>query len=597
LPFSELLDLGLDRDAIFASYGDAVPELWRMLQWWLDEKHKGGLGLSTIVPDTHFTRIGYADSQTLFVSSDRDKLTRFLGWLGLTPGEQISDDELLAYFRLWAARGEFELNLGTQMMLADESEHPRQLVAILRRAASEWEGLVRDEHGRTEARILIALRWAFPRPELSLVAERPPGFPATLTVHRGADEFELVSGDARDETDSEWYRVPLPISARALERGLKLESQARTLILRGGLVHVLHRQPELGCWASVDRLRPGEEAWLLVDGQVADRVQEFLQQHARRSGSDPEWNWVERAGVVPQGWRVARSVIVDSGLPGKADDLDPLRPRFHNRLSLQDGLSLPRGAGVYLTNGEPDLWLPDSDDLAGFKVTVDGLEFNASGPMVRLCERRLNEGPHEVALGTISCRFSTKRTSTNVTPPVDQPLGHGLLQGESGWLAQTLDAADCEGVDSGVVVTGATIYAPEDGSDSVSANGVHADHPVVLPVKAKSCILLGAVPGQIEWPEPPAKPPWMAIAGLGYRVFEYFPAFPVVWVLSEWNLKPRLRTRLGHHQQPAASADAGVGRVKVWANTVLEWQPPSDLAASALWEEYMDAAKDLLARE
>ena len=59
LPFIELLDLEVDEADLITAYGESIPDLWTMLQWWLDEKHSGQLGFSTIVSDSHFTRIGY----------------------------------------------------------------------------------------------------------------------------------------------------------------------------------------------------------------------------------------------------------------------------------------------------------------------------------------------------------------------------------------------------------------------------------------------------------------------------------------------------------------------------------------------------------
>ena len=243
----------------------------------------------------------YADSQTLFHSSDSDKLTRFLKWLGLAPGEQIGDDELLTYFRLWAARAKADLTLGAQAML-EEGESPRQLMEILRRTASSWQGVVRDDRGRAEASILITLR-TFPRPELGLVAERPRGFPAALSVQRDGHDVELISDDPEEEQAAGWYRIPFPLTKPALHNGITLASDGRALRLPSAQVHVLHKHPELGSWASTTRLRPGEEAWLLVRDEIAGRVEEFVCNNARAATSSARWSWVDRQGVAPPGWR------------------------------------------------------------------------------------------------------------------------------------------------------------------------------------------------------------------------------------------------------------------------------------------------------
>jgi hypothetical protein len=547
------------------------------------------MGLSTIVFDTHFTRIGYADSQTLFRSSDRDKLTRFLKWLGLKPGEPIGDDELLAYFRLWAARAEDDLTLGAQMMLED-GEDPRQLVEILRRTAGSWQGVLRDDQGRAEASVLITLRPP-PRPELALAAERPPGFPTALRVQRDGQAVELRSDDEDDAT-SGWYRVPFTATAEALDHGIALAAEGRVLRLPAAQIYVLHKHPELGCWASAARLRPGEEAWLVVRNHIASRVETFLRANARRSGSGPEWTWIDREGVTPPGWRLMRGVIVDVAPSEPAAGLEPLAPRYQNRLSLQGGLPLSRGTDTYLTGGEPDLWLPDGEEALQLEVAVDGIAQRVTGSMLRMCECELSEGPHEVRLGPISRAFATQRTVGNVVPVVAERLGHAVVRVQSTITARTLDATAVSDGEQAIVIVGASIR----GDELDPINGTEAaQRPVVLPVKSKSSILIGAVPGQISWPQAPTrKPTWMDIADLDFRVFEYSPSFPVVWVLTEWNMAPLQRARVCAARSPEAASGEVTERMKAWATTVLEWQPPAEAVANQLWDEYMDAAEVVL---
>lgn len=591
-PFIELLDLEVDEDDVIRSYGETIPDLWRMLQWWLDEKHAGELGLSTIVSDSHFTRIGFADSQTLFHSSDSDKLTRFLKWLGLAPGEQIGDDELLAYFRLWAARAKADLTLGAQAML-EEGESPRQLMEILRRTASSWQGVVRDDRGRAEASILITLR-TFPRPELGLVAERPRGFPAALSVQRDGDDVELISDDLKDEQAAGWYRIPFPLTKPALHDGITLASDGRVLRLPPAQVHVLHKHPELGSWASTTRLRPGEEAWLLVRDEVAGRVEEFMRNNARAATSIARWSWVDRPGVAPPGWRLMRDVIVDSGPAESGDGLDALKPRFQIRLSVRGGLPLLRGSDVYLTGGEPDLWLPEGENLAQLDVTVDGIPQAGAGDMLHMCQLQLAEGPHEVRVGPISRAFATQRTAGELSPTVDQRIGHAVTRGQLGITARTLDATAVDDTSDELVVVGATILGESAGAQTVGHEET-SERPVVLPVKAKACLLIGALPGQISWvPRAPAKPTWMDIADLNYRVFEFSPSFPVVWVLTEWRLAPTQRGRLRAALPPAPLPEILSDSMKAWATTMLEWHPPSDPVANALWDRYMDSAELVL---
>jgi hypothetical protein len=588
-PFIELLDLDVEEHDVVYSYGESVPDLWEMLRWWLDLEHRGGLGLSTIVADTHFTRIGYADSQTLFASSDRDKLTRFLRWLGLRPGETIGDDELLAYFRLWTGGSGCELTLGAQTML-EEGERPRQLLGILKRVAAGWQGVSRDDQGRAEGTILITLR-SFPRPELGIVAERPAGFPAELRVDSGAQAIDL---EATDDGEGGWYRIPLELSGAALRDGVRLESEGRVLRLPAAQVHVLHKRPELGRWASVDRLRPGEPAWLIVNAGIARRVEEFLRRNARKSDEDNTWAWASRSEIAPAGWRLMRDVIVDATSDESGDGLGALRPRFQNRLSLQGGLPLPRGSGVYLTGGEPDLWLPEAGD-ARLDVTVDGIERTADGPVLKLSEIGLAEGSHEACVGPISRGFSTQHGIAGVLPTVEESLGHAVLRETHTVTAKTLGATSIDGHTREIWIIGASITDASEQTPSSARDGIEA-RPIVLPVRSKGCILLGAIPGQITWvPNAPAKPTWMDIAALDYRVFEYSPSFEVVWILTEWAMLPRQRVRLRESIQPRSAPDERTEPMRAWATTILEWRPPDAPVANALWDSYMDTAEFVLA--
>lgn len=589
-PFIELLDLDVAEQDVIVSYGDAMPSLWEILQWWLDECLGGSRGLSTIVADTHFTRIGYADSQTLFSSSDRDKLTRFLAWLGLRPGEHIDEQELLAYFRRWVGKGDQGLTLGAEVMLG-EDETPRQLLEFLTRAAADWQGVVRDEHGRTEAPILITLRTFPPPSQLGLTAQKPPGFPVAIDVTRGDVDVHLAASGVQDAQAPGWYRVPLQVDSEVLANGISLAANGRVLSLAPSSIHVLHKHAELGCWASADRLRPGEEAWLLVQETIAEQVGGFLREHARRSGSRALWSWVTRRGASPSGWRLARGVCVDSAVSEQRDQLSRLRPRLQNRLALQGGLLLPRGSHVYLSGGEPDLWLPDGDSGSTSDISVDGVTQTPPGPMVRTIDMGLGEGTHEVRAGPLSRVFSTLRTVGRGAPAVDHPLGHAIQRAGPTNLARTLDAQPLPDCAEDVTVAGASMSGPPDGPAAPD----RPTRPLVLPVSAKACVLIGAVPGQIAWaPAAPSKPMWMNIAGLEYRVYEYFPPFPVVWVLLERLMAPRLSVRLRLPTPPDSCPAIAGDPTRAWATTILEWEPPTDPAENELWDSYMDVAEQVL---
>ena len=163
-----------------------------------------------------------------------------------------------------------------------------------------------------------------------------------------------------------------------------------------------------------------------------------------------------------------RDVIVDSAPSEHGEGLGPLLPRFQNRLSLQGGLSLPRGTNVYLTGGEPDLWLPDANNVSHLDVAVDGAAQAVTGPMLRICSLNLTEGPHDVRVGPITRSFSTQRTAGHMAPVVNKQVGHAVLRDELETLARTLDATAVDDISEGTLVIGATII--EYGEETVDTD-------------------------------------------------------------------------------------------------------------------------------
>lgn len=252
---------------------------------------------------------------------------------------------------------------------------------------------------------------------------------------------------------------------------------------------------------------------------------------------------------------------------------------------------MSRGRDVYLTGGEPDLWLPDGDGLSQLDVAVDGVARHANGDIVRLCALRLGEGAHEVRLGPISQAFSTQRTDGEVAPCVDQLLGHAVRRNADTSAAGTLDASVIGDRHNDIIVIGATITKRASRSEGADQRD-DPQRPVVLPVGAVSCVVLGAMPGEIAWPPGASrKPAWMEVADLTYRVYEYYPTFPIVWILTERRLAPTHAVRLRSPAAPGPIPERRTDRVRMWAMTLLEWTPPEDPVQNALWDSYMDRAE------
>lgn len=583
LPFSELLAVDVHPDDIYESYGADVPALWKELRWWLDEKHRGALGLSTIEEDSWWTRIGWADSQTLFSWSDRDKLSQFLEWMEYVPGSDVDERELLLYFRRWAAWRN-DLSPGTAAMLEDDV-FPRQLAEILLHAARKWEGVVRDEEGRLTGELVITFEVA-PTPRLGLAARRPTGFPEELTLrsslgqglHLHVDDLELPEGE-------QWYEgLELGLDRSMLESGLTLRSGEYALQLPAYHLHIFHKSKDLGCWASQRLLRPDEPAWLLVRAHTLDRVVTYLRQAGAGDG-----HMVEREGVAPRGWHLVRDVQLPSDAPQPPEGLSRLKPRTSIRMGLVGGLPLDPGR-EYLAGGEPDLQLPGRDELDvaedEVEVEVDGVGYQVREGLLRL-RGELSPGPHEVRLEGVPRKFIIRDTLGRIVPMVRDPVVHLIRQSVEACDALTFGAASTPRGASSVSISGATISGAEIAPPKP---------PVVLPTAAPHVTVVGRRPGQIVRIVPPAAPPWVEQLNrdhpdllLGFRVFEFEPAFDVVWVLCEYRLGPSLRCRDPLAPDPGVESDPA--RAHDWIRFFLDVEPPK--TSFELWESYRALAKEL----
>jgi hypothetical protein len=580
-PFCDLLGSHIDPKLLIASYRDAVPYLWQCLQWWLDEKHRGQLGFSTVVEDSYFAYIGYADSQTLFSSSDRDKLTQFFRWIRLKPGERVDQPELMTYFRIWASRRD-DLSEGTAHML-ESDEYSAQLAQIIKAAADRWRGVVREE-GKREADILLTLE-LFPRPRIGLVAERPEGFPDELRC-RGPLGQPVTLTSSHDG----WYdELPLAISATLLDTGLRLRAEETQLRLLAYSVHVFEKNADLGKWASAPQISPGEPAWLLVRQPALDAVTDYLDATAR-----PGWKVIRRDGIAPRGWSLVGEVVVDAVSEGQIPErLGRIVPRVQNRFSLNGGLPLGRPSGTYLTGGEPDLWLPPPPgDDRSFELQLDdrAIELPPSASRVRLADRALEEGTHTVKMEGVGRSFSTIRTFGHLAPPRERTIGHEVTRSDSAWFATSPGARSLEreGTPDAVRVVGVVVEDPN------AILGEYPSAPLILPTGALRRTVLGARPGQLEEVPAPRKPPWMTRAGLSFRVFEFTPKFDVAWVITEWNLEPTLRVRLKRSLAPGApDPAASQAQIDAWADAIANTPPPGDEGAAEHWLAYRRRAAEV----
>jgi hypothetical protein len=586
--FHELISIGIsdiDQHELWGSYADAYPVLWRYLVWWLDDRHQGRLGLSTISEGTR-SKLGFADSQTIFVSSDRDKISQFLHWVGLTPGGEVVEPELLGYFRIWAARRE-DLSPGARLMIAEGDLEHGQLGRLIAEAAKHWEGDVRDDEGRIEARLALTLSRP-PRSRLGLAAPAPPGFPPRLELTVDGEQVCLEAQDldhALAADESHWYgELPIEVTAKVLGSGIRLGSEGRVLRLAPRLVYVLHMSRELGCWTSVEQVRPGDPAWLLTGVDRLEAITSVLERIAR-----PRWEVVERDGVAPPGWILLRDVIIDRA-PEKAEGIPAaLLPRTSNRLALNGGLPMARPPHVYLTGGDPDLVLPVQEEGApALALELDGRPLSpglGQGP-VSLARLEAPEGNHVLQVGPLVKRYATIRTLGRTVPLVPEPIGHEIHAGPSGWTATSLDATTgADLLDDGARVIGALV---ERGG---AVPGAHEAAQLILPRGAFRRVLLSRDPGVLEDVGVPDEPPWMGEAGLNCQYFEHSPRIDAAWLVTSWRLRGVTVRRI---EPPTGARDVGERDFETWVDVVLgasvDAAPPGERSA---WEQLRLLAEGL----
>ena len=569
--------LGLEGRGQPRGYGGTIPKFWAHLAWWMDEKNGGSLGKCTVVKDERQRNknIGFALSQTLIRRADRQRLTHFFQWMDLEPGEDISSEEFLARFRVWAS-GRAGLSPGIHVMLADDHFAPR-LGEALTDEAARWDGLLRDDKGRKVGRIYLTLELA-PAVSVGLAAERPEGFPEAArflaTGHHEVDISSPVEG---------WYsNLPSDLLDAALGNGLRMLSGEYALEFAPDFVIPLRQNADLGLWASVRDVTPGEPHCLLVQESRRPEVLSFLKEFAVE-----QWSTIGGPSV-PKGWFALRGVVIGP-VPAYDGPLRRLVPSVKNRLTLQGGLPL-REHRLFLSEGEPDVWIPTASDNKELDFIVDGMGRKVSpGSMVPTFPAGVEAGYHRIKVGNDELFFRTVKTLGRVLPDVDRPLKYLFLQKSGSLVPESLHPSTGSMSEAAISICGASIAG-----DVHEGDGGDDLRPVILRVGARERVLLGAIPGQVSVVDPVPVPNWMHRAKLVSDHFETYPVFPVVWILQRWAATGwtiRLRANI-----PPSSLAQDKKRTDLtgWVRFLTLGITPQDAAAAALWRRYEDTAKHLL---
>ncbi|MDA8332204.1 MAG: hypothetical protein M0027_13590 [Candidatus Dormibacteraeota bacterium] len=571
----QLLGLPLTRAAV-PGYDDAMPDLWAGLAHWLDDINGGDLGLSTVdmAPPQHIRYIGAALSQVELRRSDRQKLGQFFRYLRLAPGDAVEPGELLSYFRVWAETA--HLSAGARRASRDPAAEAR-LSGILASDLRNWDGRERDSEGRPVGNLALTLSLRYP-PALGFVAERIRDSPAELQCRLAS----AGSVTLRALTEG-WYE-PLPVrpSDAQLRGGLRLEGEGYSFVMKGGRCFVFAEDDELGCLVSQRSAPVLRDCAVLIEATLRPQAEAFLRSWAR--------NWREIAvhGAIPSGWTVFAGVrLAPSSLPPPAPELSCLVPSAGTRISLENGLRLPRGSSCYLTGGEPDVWLPHGETGP---VRVDGSETvpDAAG-RVQLSGLGLPEGAHTLQIGPATRAFRSMRSLGLLRPIPGARVVLRLGADGTGWVFRGYHAtgqpetpAEHEVWVQGVLTEG------------VPGSLVGSGNPAFrLRAGADEYILVGARPGEVM--QVPVLPPpaWAAAAGLCWNFDEVYPPFVPVWVLAHW--PHHWRAHLAQAVRPGERATEDPAKLAAWrdAFTLGCYPEASEDGAEELWDAYLDVADAL----
>lgn len=569
--FRELIGIGGRGEA--PGYGQIIPDLWEWLHRWLEEKEAGRLGRSTIRRHHKWTNIGYALSQALFRESDRQRLTYFFEWFGLKPGERFDTAELFTYFRVWAQKYG-RMTSGVLRML-DDPTYSEQLAEIVVTEAQQWDGATRDDAGRRRLPVHVLLH-VFPRSRLEFIPRSRVGDPPSLRIDGPIGRIQL------ERINDEWYStLELQVSAGILREGFSATSGGVTLEYVPETVIPFRQDEALGAWVSEPRVTPSEWHYVLVSSHLATSVGAFLGRFAQEG-------WTERDVPGLEGWKLFGVVVIEGPVEGSVDDaLECLVPLVQFRPALLGGLLLPRG--VYLSGGEPDVWVPPGLGVVR-DVEVGGrrMHVEPDGGRLPLKELHLPPGTHEVRVGPTHLDFATIVSTGSVRPAGTGTLAHHLRTDGSVRPVKQ-DPADWDGVQpmpGEIRVTGALIST----ENHIFQRG---PSPLILPAGCRDYRLVGARVGEIQALREPPKPPWMRRVRMQAQGFEYHPSIEVVWVLTltsrGWGV--RLRSR----QEPQTFRVAGDEAVASWCECFLGTPPALAPADKELWDRYANVAREMKA--
>jgi len=568
-----------------------VTRLWTDLNEWL-ERNEGRLGLPTARTHPWFRHVGYPLSQCLLRNADRQKLSDFFHWEGLSPGEDVSSEELVPRLKLWATRTTCTFSEhGRTILRSSEDRLVHQAAEIVAAELKLWDGGSIDTEGRRNARIelRIEVRRGGRLLKCELYPHAPEGFP------EGLYQAEAARVYLRFLPGVKWFE-PLPdeLLGQALASGLVLRHDQYIVQFRTAPVIPLGEHIELGGWVSCGRVNMGEKYILLCHSEHKVQVEEYLARHA-----EPGWEQAPDSQGLPCGWICFRNVRITALAEELAEELDCLVPRLQVGIRLVSGLKVEHD--VWLKGGEPEA-LVTTRESRQVKVYIDSQEFKSlpeGTGVLQLAELNLAPGEHEIVAGTQRRNFHLCLSGHCPTRPFEgEFLGHVIHRNGARFSPSSLGPTSIPQPhvqESGrLCVVGARVFgSPRD--IQVPTQGT-----LLLPFGYKRYVVLGKRPGEVvEYRFESKWPYWfLRKSGLLQGEFEITIPFEPQWLVT---IGPKRRRRLSPIgiPEPPETTIADENKVAVW----VRWAEKryhnlkGQKEPLALWEKYRKVAIGLCEKE
>jgi hypothetical protein len=575
---NELLGLSLHQ------VPEEVTRFWTDLNEWL-ERNEGELGLPTARSHPWFRHIGYPLSQCLLRNTDRQKLPDFFHWEGLSPGEDVSSEELVPRLKLWATRTTCTFSEhGRAILSSGDDRLIRQAAEMVVAELKLWDGGSIDTEGRRSARIELRLevRRGGRLFKCELCPQAPDGFP------EGLYQAESVSVDLARLPGANWFEPLLDeLLEETLLSGLVIRKDQYALQFRPTPVIPLREHIELGGWVSCGRVNMSERHIVLCGGDHRERIEDYLTKHAE-SG----WEQAPGSQGLPSGWICFRNVRIVALANEYAEELDCLVPRLRVGIQLVSGLKVEHD--VWLKGGEPEA-LITMQESRQVTVYIDSQEFKSlpeGTGVLQLADLDLAPGQHEIVAGTQRRSFHLCLSGYCPTRPSErEALGHMICRDEAGLYPTSLGPASVPQLDvqeSGkLFIVGARVFgSPRDVE-------VPTQEVLLLPCGYRHYVVLGRLPGEVaeycfesEWPY------WfLRKSGCLEGNYEVAIPFEPQWLITIGPKRRKTLSPIGIPGPPETMI-ADDDKVAAWARWARKryHNRKGRQDALDLWEEYREVA-------